>query len=192
MLPKTSRKIKPAGFHQDLSNIESWIEFTHYVDAIGRTYKVKSIHDRFWSKVSRGSDDECWEWQGAKLPNGGHGQCIAGDVVTVSSRIAWALTNGNLPTDKVICHSCDNPPCCNPAHLFIGTQTMNMNDRHSKGRSPKGSQIGTSRLTEDQVREIRELYSSGKLASPSLSIKFNVAQSTISRVINRVGWDHVA
>lgn len=188
----TIQKTKPAGFRQDLSNIESWIGFTHYEDSIGRTYRIKSIHERFWSKVNRGSDEECWEWQGAKIAHGGHGQCIAGDVVTVSSRIAWALTNGNLPVDKVICHSCDNPPCCNPNHLFIGTQTTNMSDRHIKGRSARGSQIGNSRLTEDQVREIRELYSSGKLASPGLSRKFNVAQSTISRVINRKGWDHVA
>ena len=87
----------------------------------------------FWKRVTLGELDECWKWQGARFPapyDYGH---LCYDRYT--HRIAWELTYGPVPDGMQVCHHCDNPPCCNPTHLFLGTQADNMHDRDRKGRN---------------------------------------------------------
>ncbi|MER6171321.1 HNH endonuclease [Streptosporangium sp. NPDC001681] len=76
-------------------------------------------------------------------------------------RVAWELANGPIPDGMKVCHRCDNPPCCNPAHLFLGTIADNNADRDQKGRqvSLQGEEHGSAKLTADQVDAIRELAS---------------------------------
>jgi hypothetical protein len=100
---------------------------------------VKTLEERFWSKVDVCGPDECWEWTAYRLP-AGYG--TFGRPTTTTHRIAWQLTNGPIPEGMFVCHKCDNPPCVNPAHLFVGTQQDNLRDMWSKGRAEATRQAG--------------------------------------------------
>lgn len=89
----------------------------------------KNSEELFWRNVDKRGPDECWEWKRARNSSG-YGRLGS----TAAHRVAWHLTNGQIPDGMYICHHCDNPPCCNPAHLFCGTQTDNMQDAKAKNR----------------------------------------------------------
>lgn len=98
------------------------------------------IPDRFWPKVDVAG--RCWEWRGTRNNNGyglfqiglgGSKRCVA------AHRMAWILTNGPIPDGLHVLHHCDNPPCCNPWHLFLGDHAANMADKKAKGRGRRGS-----------------------------------------------------
>lgn len=96
-------------------------------------YSPKDIK-RFWSKVGiTDNPDECWLWMRG-LTTGGYGAFYANGKNHIASVTAWEIINGEKPPKMVVCHKCDNPRCCNPSHLFIGTQSDNMLDRERKGR----------------------------------------------------------
>lgn len=89
---------------------------------------------RFWGKVAMGGPDECWPWMADRTP-AGYGRILINDRVHHANRVAWVLANDQMvPAGMQVCHTCDNPACCNPAHLWIGTQTENQRDRIAKGR----------------------------------------------------------
>jgi hypothetical protein len=91
---------------------------------------------RFWTRVNVDMPDRCWEWTGPRFTKGyGHSQLtIDGTVYIGAHRIAYVLTNGPVPNGTMVCHTCDNPPCCNPDHLWAGTYTDNQLDAFAKGR----------------------------------------------------------
>ena len=93
---------------------------------------------KFWSKVdSSGGPDACWEWQGYRLPLG-YGQYTQNRIHYRANRVAALLGGISLRSEDLACHSCDNPPCCNPSHLFAGSPHDNVLDMIDKGRCRAG------------------------------------------------------
>lgn len=92
-----------------------------------------SPEERFWRNVAKAGLDECWLWQGP-LNWQGYGVASWRGATVVASRLAYILAYGPMPEGHLACHTCDNPPCCNPAHMFAGTSSDNINDAVSKGR----------------------------------------------------------
>ncbi len=91
----------------------------------------------FWLLVDKRGPDDCWPWLGSTIKKDGRGSYCTGGKRYVASRYALALTSGGMPEPTVLaCHSCDNPPCCNPAHLWWGTTAENRLDASAKGRLP--------------------------------------------------------
>lgn len=96
---------------------------------------IKQSAARFWCKVAIKGVEDCWVWQSRATANGGYGAISFGrGYKERAHRVAWMLTNGPIPEGKCILHACDNPPCCNPKHLFIGTKLDNTHDAMKKGR----------------------------------------------------------
>ena len=101
---------------------------------------------RFWSKVDKRGADECWPWLGTRDKDG-YGNTYVRGRTTRSHRIAWEFANGPIPKDAHILHRCDNPPCCNAAHLFDGTAVANVEDMVAKRRQARGERQHLARLT---------------------------------------------
>lgn len=93
----------------------------------------------FWNRIERGAETSCWKWQGA-LVSTGYGQLRWFGRLTPAHRVAYELANGEIPEGLLIRHTCDNPPCCNPAHLLTGTPADNARDRTERGRHQSANQ----------------------------------------------------
>lgn len=152
----------------------------------------KSLIERFWEKVDKGEEDNCWNWKAAK--SGGYGRIGNGKKNLVATRVSWEIHFGEIPEGMNICHKCDNPACVNPNHLFLGTHAENMLDMAKKGRRERkgvGIKNGLSKLTPNSVKEIRKKYINENITYVELAREFNVAPPTIRCVIKRLTWKHV-
>lgn len=161
-------------------------------------YHAKTLKQRFWSKAKKGPT--CWLWQGNK--NNGYGVFYFKGKPISAHRFSYELANGPIPTGLRVIHQCNEKSCINPAHLFLGTQGDNLRDAISKGRwrpgCHRGEQIGTSKLTAEQVREIKRLYRGDKRLHPNRELslaevgeRFNVSGSTVHLIITGKRWSHV-
>jgi DNA-binding XRE family transcriptional regulator len=148
------------------------------------------IEDRFWEYVDASNPSGCWPWIGKSKGSGGYGRTSILHVAYPSHRVAYELTNGPIPDGLIVRHTCDNPPCVNPAHLILGSHKDNARDAIERGRRPRGSQASCVKLTEGQVREIRELRSQG-LSQYELARRFGVHRSTIKDIDSRRSWAHL-
>ena len=148
----------------------------------------KNTAAQFWAQVAIGAPEDCWPWTGLLHPTG-YGVASFQGKQQKAHRIALALTDGNWDSPLYACHSCDNKPCCNPAHLRRGTHRDNMQDASKRGRfrSAKGEANRRAKLTPTQVLAIR---SSGD-PTATLAGAFGVCIGTIQQIRNRSTWRHL-
>lgn len=159
---------------------------------------TKNTPEKFWARVEKTTDGECWNWRGAITSSGYGNLTYCGNHVQ-AHRLAYALANGGISLatgfrelgkakryNRFVLHKCDNRLCCNPAHLFLGSMRTNQLDAYSKGRKtqPK-SQHANAKLTSTQVMEIRRAYDLGEAMQTTLAKQFGVSQRVISLVVRR-------
>lgn len=149
----------------------------------------------FHSRMDKsGGPDSCWIWMGQIIKDG-YGTFSTGDMsvgsVGYAHRVSYALHKGPIPVGLCVMHQCDNPPCCNPSHLKIGTQAENLKDMYSKGRAPIGVAHGFAKLDDKKVVEIRIRHSGGTPLA-KLAKEYGVAYNAIFQVVHRISWKHVA
>ena len=171
----------------------------------------------FWSKYVV-DENGCWIWQGYVAPSG-YARCYFPRFKRCmnSSRAAWIILYGDIPPSLFVCHHCDNPKCINPKHLFLGTVKDNSQDALKKGRLDAGLKIASSRvprgdnhwsrrmiekvhrgesqanskLTNENVIEIRRLRESSGISHYKLAKMFGVSYVTIYKIVQRKTWRHI-
>jgi hypothetical protein len=142
---------------------------------------------RFYAKVDTTGD--CWVWTGQKIPSG-YGRFTMQGRRHMAHRAAYTLFVGNIPDGMDVLHRCDNPPCCNPDHLFLGTDADNTYDKLMKGRMARGEGIGMAKLSELDVQDLRQLHASG-MSFARLAPLYGVDSTTVRRAVLRIAWRHV-
>lgn len=159
---------------------------------------------RFWSRVDRSAGPEaCWPWRGC-VDHDGYGLASL-DITRRAHRVAFVLCGGFIPEGQGVLHSCDNPPCCNPAHLRAGTEADNSADMVARGRSlagdrnpnvvhvesrPRGSRNGWAKLTEAGVAVIKARLLAGE-SSQRVAADFGVTNGCIWFIQKGRNWIHV-
>ena len=142
---------------------------------------------RFMDKVRK--DGECWMWTGSVMPSNGYGCFSYRKKIMRAHRVSYILHRGEIPSGVCVLHTCDVKACVNPDHLFLGTNADNVADRVKKGRSAQGERQGCSKLTSQQVLEIRLLYPTTKQVT--LARRFGVDKNTIYSIMKGETWKHV-
>jgi hypothetical protein len=120
--------------------------------AMGRPHTEKELIALFWMQVKVNKETSCWEWQGTKDGHGYGTFSLGGGKSEKASRFSWQYYNGEIPDGLFACHICDNPPCVNPNHLFLGTATDNMQDMIAKGRAGWQKKIRKPDRCKDQCK----------------------------------------
>ena len=137
--------------------------------------------NKFFEKVKK--TETCWLWTGATSESGYGAFGYRGKWMR-ANRVSFLIHKGEIPEEMLVCHSCDNPQCVNPDHLFLGTPTDNMNDMIKKGRSkfqPKGEKNTACKLTDKQVLEIKEMRKN-KIAAKEIAKKFNISADYVYEI----------
>jgi hypothetical protein len=156
-------------------------------------WQTVPLIERFYYHVGPVTDTGCILWTGT-VSRGGYGTISS---VTVQGgkifahRVSYRLFIGPIPDDLFVLHRCDNPPCINPFHLFLGTLADNQADMKSKGRQCKGENIRGAKLTEEKVRDIRDRYQRGGVTQEQLAADHGVTRRAIGRALSGETWDHV-
>lgn len=132
----------------------------------------------------------CWEWSGRAFHEFGYGLIQHAGKLWRTHCMSYELFNG--PTaGKQVRHTCDNPPCVQPKHLVLGTQLDNMRDKVARGRQPNGNQIHTSKLSRQEIIEIRRRYAVGDITQHELANTYNISQHAIGAITRHMSWKHV-
>ena len=162
---------------------------------LGKRLVTETIYEKLQRQITVNSLTECWEWTGARDKDG-YG------VISVprpkhrntAHRVSWRIFNhAEIPKGLLVCHHCDNPPCCNPKHLFLGTASDNFKDCIKKGRYPirKGEQSPMSKLNNAKVTEMRALWKQG-ISQPELAKRYGVKPNTVSQILSGKLWRHIS
>jgi len=160
---------------------------------------MSELIDRLWESSQPVTETGCWLWLG-HTDRAGYGRISVFGRARFVHRLAYADLVGEIPSGLVVMHKCDVPNCWNPSHLALGTQLDNIKDRDSKGRAAKGAsharlkgvENGKAKLTDATVVVIRSEYAQGGISQSGLAKKYGVHQGTISPLLLRKTWRHVA
>jgi hypothetical protein len=145
---------------------------------------------RYWKNVRKGeNENDCWIWIGP-TDSRGYGSLKIGESIKSTHRIAYEWEYGPIPSGMLVCHHCDNPPCVNPKHLFLGTHQDNVDDMKSKSRDAKGGDFSFTKLKDDDIRAIRRMYKNG-CSQQEIADHFMVTQGNISAILTGKTWKHI-
>lgn len=154
-------------------------------------YATEEDLKRFLKYVDIKDKNSCWEW-GGTLDSNGYGVFSIKHILIKAHRFSYLSWHGNIDKSLQICHSCDNPRCVNPTHLWQGTQAENNKDRHSKNRTKTGHIYGSenkmSKLKEDDVLWIIENYNPKYWSTRKIAHKFSVSQTSIRNILSGKSW----
>lgn len=159
--------------------------------AADKSSRKHNVEKRFWQKVQVLNADECWPWSGRLDPNG-YGRLDVDGRPQLAHRIAYAISNRAGEDPETVCHSCDNPKCCNPRHLWAGTQLDNIADMHRKGRAKRptvrrGTQAINAKLdAEKAIEAITSTMSNSQLAK-----RWGVTSTAVYNIRAGLSWSHV-
>lgn len=151
---------------------------------------IESARARFERKVDRtGGADACWPWL-AFANDGGYGMFRFRGRIVLAPRFALLLAGEDLPVGSLACHRCDNPPCCNPAHLYVGTAGSNLQDAWNRGQKTWTRPANPTWIDEEQVRRIRAMAETMRTADIAREVGLSASQ--VARIVRRQNWQHVA
>lgn len=156
---------------------------SRYTPPCGFSVLGVSVSQAFWDRVRLVPDTGCWEWTGPRNACG-YGTTNVENRSALAHRVAWELLRGPIPDGLLVCHKCDNPPCCNPDHLFLGTQADNMQDAARKGRIP-----GKRTLTEEDAQSVREALHTDE-STRDIAARFGVRVGAIINLAQARSWRH--
>jgi hypothetical protein len=149
----------------------------------------KNLRERFYEKFLVRPKTRCWIWIGSRNKrNYGQMSTRRGCSPVHASRVSWGLHYGEIPRGMFVLHRCDNPPCVNPEHLFVGNQKENVADMLRKRRGLVGQKNGQAKLNVDEVLAIREM--SGK-SQQQIAQQFGINQQQVSKIRLRKRWAHL-
>ena len=152
----------------------------------------ESVEHWFWSRIIK-KDSGCWEWQGATVC--GYGVVRFQDDDWKAHRLSWLLHNGAIPEGVCVLHTCDNPPCCNPDHLWLGSKHDNTQDMMKKGREGYRSHPcennGRAKLTADLVRSLRLQHSHHPINYFHTAKNLGVTTSAVRFAVLGITWKNL-
>jgi hypothetical protein len=155
--------------------------------------------EEFWASLDRSG--ECWTWTRGNNGRNGHGKVYLRwdasrqrSIYVYAHRLAYTLANGPIPDGLVVCHACDNPPYCNPAHLFLGSVADNNKDAGEKGlmsRDTRGDRNPAHKLTRADIQPVLALHASG-LSMTAIARRYGVSRHAISLAVRGRTWKESA
>ena len=155
----------------------------------------KEQKSRFWTKVKIKKPHECWEWTGYCRGEGYGEFGLKSGSYVLAHRVAYTLTSSSIPDNLCVLHQCDNPKCCNPAHLELGDRAKNNRDAFSRNRHKKatGEDSHRSKLTKREVQQIISEYQKGVWGhgTPALASKYGVDAKTIWHIVTGSTWKDI-
>jgi hypothetical protein len=152
--------------------------------------------ERLLKFIDQRGESECWPWIGG-MGSWGYGSFWLNGGNVNASRAAYILLVGDVGAGLVVCHRCDNPACCNPSHLFVGTQGDNVRDCQAKGRgdghfkSTAPHPRYVAKITPEQVTEIRRLWESRAESQSSIGRRLGLSSGQVSRIARGQAWSHI-
>jgi hypothetical protein len=164
------------------------MRYPTFPKALKRSAYSQKHCDLFWKKVGISDADACWPWL-AHVDEHGYGRFTVRDTPPRGAhRVAFVLTKSDLKHGEMVCHKCDNPICCNPCHLFAGSQKENLHDMMAKLRHSFGEKNGNSKFTEADVAAIRREYAAGGTSHAKLGIKWGCSRKWIQEILYGRAW----
>lgn len=178
----------------NIERLNSWVAPVVSKGPNGEKLLVPQMfHARMLSRFRKQflQSENCWLWSGRSVK--GRAVIRIWSKTFIAARVAWYVHHGADPGLMDVCHTCDNPMCVNPEHLFLGTHIDNMHDASSKGRFPnrRGENHPNHSLTPAQVLEIRSSYDTGQFSQRDLALQFGVSQRQVFSIVHKISWGHL-